>query len=599
MFADDNTIISELPEANQVMLTKSTEWLEWTRTSKAKPSKCRAIAFKRFDLRAKNPGKYKKLQDKQYSAYDPLLEISGRAVPCMWHEEFVMKYLGRLFQADLNDDQIRALIIKKFEQLMTAVDKSLLTGMMKVWIYDHAVASKMSWVLMIHDLPPSWVEFNLQRTTTRMLKKWTHLAQPANVNIFFRSKEHYGLHLKHMTEFSKRLQVMRQHLIKHSSDERIVTIYNAKRAHHANDKKDLRAAWRSTIALENAESAVTTQQIVGNINVGRQGLGFGKRASAHVDNDPRREHRKLVLGQVEAEAEIKRFAEEADHVVQGSWQKWEEAQAADTSWHRLLYQMSPDLVTFWMNSTMDTCPTPANLERWKLVNLGQCNLCGNRSGNLQHILNVCGKALSDGRFTWRHDSVLSIVQQIAQIAVNRGQAIARKGGRKLNEAIRFVKAGETQTARTKLVTRPTTMLEKATDWQLKFDLNYDENGTKRGTFFPETVLVTGKLPDGIIWSESTKIIYLLELSCSWEERHVEAHCRKMKRYADIESQLTVLTWTVHHLPFEIGSRGYNSPTVNVMLKSLGLNSAERKSARNRMAETALLCSYMIYIRQSG
>ena len=205
---------------------------------------------------------------------------------------------------------------------------------------------------------------------------------------------------------------------------------------------------------------------------------------------------------------------------------------------------------------------------------------------------------SDGRFTWRHDSVLSIVQQIAQIAVNRGQAIARKGGRKPNEAIQFVKAGETQTARTKLVTRPTTMLEKATDWQLKFDLNYDENGTKRGTFFPETVLVTGKLPDGIIWSESTKIIYLLELSCSWEERHVEAHCRKMKRYADVESQLTVLTWTVHHLPFEIGSRGYNSPSVNVMLKSLGLNSAERKSARNRMAETALLCSYMIYIRRS-
>jgi hypothetical protein len=80
--------------------------------------------------------------------------------------------------------------------------------------------------------------------------------------------------------------------------------------------------------------------------------------------------------------------------------------------------------------------------------------------------------------------------------------MARKGGRKPNEAIQFVKAGETQTAQTKLVTRPTTMLEKATDWQLKFDLSYDENGTKRGTFFPETVLVTGKFPDGIIWSES-------------------------------------------------------------------------------------------------
>ena len=119
-----------------------------------------------------------------------------------------------------------------------------------------------------------------------------------------------------------------------------------------------------------------------------------------------------------------------------------------------------------------------------------------------------------------------------------------------------------------------------------------KNGTEHGTFFLETMLVSRKLPDGIIWFESTQIIYLLELSCSWQERHVDAHCRKMKRYADIESQLTAPTWTVHHLPFNIGSRAGLQPTVNVMLKSLGLNSsAERKSARNRMAKTEPYCAF--------
>ena len=45
-------------------------------------------------------------------------------------------------------------------------------------------------------------------------------------------------------------------------------------------------------------------------------------------------------------------------------------------------------------------------------------------------------------------------QTAAERLVNRGQALARKGGRRPNEAIPFVKAGETQTARTKLAMRP-------------------------------------------------------------------------------------------------------------------------------------------------
>ena len=161
-----------------MILSKSAKWLKWSRTLKGKPTKCRAIAFCRF---LKKHSKYQKLQNKQYSAYDPQLELGGEPVPCMWTEEFLFKYLGRLMQADLNDDVIRKTIVEKFERLMKLLDETKITGMMKVWIYEHKVAAMMSWVLMIHDLPPSWVEFHLQRTATRMLKKWTGLARPANV----------------------------------------------------------------------------------------------------------------------------------------------------------------------------------------------------------------------------------------------------------------------------------------------------------------------------------------------------------------------------------------------------------------------------------
>lgn len=595
LFADDDSAITEEPAANQVILSKSAKWLKWSRTLKGKPTKCRAIAFCRF---LKKHSKYQKLQNKQYSAYDPQLELGGEPVPCMWTEEFLFKYLGRLMQADLNDDVIRKTIVEKFERLMKLLDETKITGMMKVWVYEHKVAAMMSWVLMIHDLPPSWVEFHLQRTATRMLKKWTGLARPANVNIFFRSKEHFGLHLKHMSEFTKRLQVLRSHILKYSNDNRVRKVYEMNLTRHSSEMASPQqgATWRPTLALERAEAAVHTQQIVGAANLGHQGLGYGK-AKLSCTNS-RQEHRKKVCNQVEADAETKRFAEEADHAVQGCWQKWSQAEAADTSWKRLLYQMSPDIVRFWLNATMDTCPTPANLERWKLKSLGQCDLCGNRSGNLQHILNVCSKSLIEGRYTWRHDSVLNVVQEFVQIAVNRGKAIAKKGGRPQEAAIKFVKAGQAAPAKKRAPTRPDTMLEQTDDWETKFDLNYDENGIKRGSFFPESVLATGQLPDGIIWSMSKRIIYLLELSCSWEERHVDAHIRKKRRYENISATLQRDKWTVHNLPFEVGSRGYLSSSVNFMFKQLGLSSAERKQARTRIAETSLLCSYMIYLRRS-
>jgi len=62
------------------------------------------------------------------------------------------------------------------ESWMALVDGTKLTGMMKVWVYQHMVASKMLWGLMIHDIPPSWVDENIQPLVDRMLKKWTGLA---------------------------------------------------------------------------------------------------------------------------------------------------------------------------------------------------------------------------------------------------------------------------------------------------------------------------------------------------------------------------------------------------------------------------------------
>jgi hypothetical protein len=574
------------------MLTKVQAWLSWTQSMRPKPTKCRAVAFRRFEAGSTAP----RLQSTQYSAYDPELAIGGQPIPCLWDKEFVFKFLGWWFQADLGDDQVRAKIEQKFSDLLKAIDGTLLNGMCKLWLYEHLAVTKMSWVLMVHDLPLSWVDSHIAAPAARSLKKWSQLAYPANCNIFFRAKEHFGLHLTHMSEFFKKLQAVRHHLLKHSADDVVRACYAEKEARHANESDGLRSRWRATKALTKAEAAVSFSDMVGPIQIGRHGIGFGRPAA---EGDPRRDHRRRVTAQMEADAECVRFAEEADHTVQGSWQKWADMEQQDVSWRRLAFSMSSGMAKFLLNATQDTCATPANLQRWQQIQLGRCKLCDVPGGCLQHILNCCVVALEEGRFLWRHDSVLLVLEQTVRIAIKRASAVFRRGGReRASNTVRFVKAGEAPPARRqpKAEHRRETMLELADDWQCQFDLQYDSaTGQKRHLLFPPDILATAQLPDGIIWSVRTRRIIILELTCPWEERSVEAHVAKVAKYNQLQLDLEMADWKVQRLTFEVGSRGYLSQTVGSMLAALGLSRAEIKSARGRLSDTALLCSYVIYL----
>ena len=326
---------------------------------------------------------------------------------------------------------------------------------------------------------------------------------------------------------------------------------------------ELRARWRPTKALANAEAAVTVQKIMGKPQLGLHGLGFDQQRSEKPD--PRHSHRQRVLAQLEVDAETKRFAEEADHTVQGSWQKWQNLQAQDTSWNRMLYKLSPATMRFLLNASMDTCPSPANLKRWQLSTSGKCPLC-TQHGTLAHLLNSC-KASFD-RYLWRHDSVLQVVAQFVRIAVNRAIAMNKQGGRPAQQ-VQFVRAGEA--VRKKATSRrPETVLEDARDWQVVFDLKYDDAGVKRPTFFPAEVFATSQIPDGVIWSPNKKIVIILELGVPWEENVVASHVRKQARYDQLQAGLQLRGWRVVRLEFEVGSRGYLSTTVSTLWKALGL-----------------------------
>ena len=81
----------------------------------------------------------------------------------------------------------------------------------------------------------------------------------------------------------------------------------------------------------------------------------------------------------------------------------------DTSWKKLLYVWTPELLSFHFSAVHDHLPSPANLKLWGKTNLGSCQLCHHSSCTLFHILNGCSYSLQSGQYNWHHDQTLKTI----------------------------------------------------------------------------------------------------------------------------------------------------------------------------------------------
>ena len=83
--------------------------------------------------------------------------------------------------------------------LFQAVDESGLNGVMKCWIYNNLLTSKLSWDLMIYNLPVSFVK-DLEAICTRYLKKWLGVTRYITVSVLYRKRDYFGLNLKRLSD---------------------------------------------------------------------------------------------------------------------------------------------------------------------------------------------------------------------------------------------------------------------------------------------------------------------------------------------------------------------------------------------------------------
>ena len=589
-FADDISITSSTPQLAQQSIDVIVKFLEWYHLQ-ANPKKCITMAMKKFDARNEHEVEFERHGETVYCPYNPNLTIAGTKLrfivdvaadtSSLQYDHF--KELGRFISVDLKEDKIKTEIRRRLNADMDAIDGCGLPGPCKLFLYEHFAVRRLSWVFLVHDLN-LWFSKELEKRIMMRLKTWAGLYRGSDTGTLFRRREHLGLQLTSIVDHFERMQLVKCCLLANSKDSNVSTIYEAKRERQAGFSK----RWSATQELSHLEPEVD-RDIRFPAHTGRAGLGFG----LHIADPTVAEYRSKVTETFAKECEADRVRHASCLARQGVWTKWN-VRPFDLSWENLIYGPGPRVIAFVLNAQINSVCTPDMLKLWGYIDFATCALCGGKQCTLHHLLVNCPFALNQGRYTWRHDSVLQDIERALQNLIPTFNAktptifaeVAKKDFKSC-----FVRAGQRKKPLNKSQERRC-LLDFANDWKLQVDFK------DRKLVFPPAICSTDLRPDAVIWSALSRTVILLELTCCAEEGIEGAQIRKEARYAELLKQIEEQKWTVTLLTLEIGARGLVGSRTFRSFVVLGFSVRSANTLCKSLSDIASRCSYGIYLAHS-
>nr|XP_034331688.1 uncharacterized protein LOC117690947 [Crassostrea gigas] len=447
-----------------------------------------------------------------------------------------VKCLGKYFDDTLRDTKNTTNTVEQLQQWMDAIDKSGLPGKYKTWIYQHGVLPRILWPLQVYDVPMSRVEAT-ERLTTKFLRRWLAIPQCFN-----------------------------------SKDEKV---------RGARVNLEAGRKWSVQDTFREAELRLKQADIVGNVAVGR--LGLGTITSTRWGTAGKGVQRKLVQKEVRVMEEDSRMVKAVGMKKQGSLVNSEAVRQRKVTWNDI-WSMEPNRLQFLLRSVYDVLPSPTNLAVWGLSDDLNCKLCG-KQANLEHILSSGSVALSEGRYTWRHDQILSVLADSLEKARKRPPPKDKR-----LKFINCVRAGEREKIGSTGDGRG--LLGTAGDWQMRADL-------KTRMQFPTEVASTNKRPDIAIWSLASRQVIVVELTVPWEERMEDAYERKMGKYQVLVADCQERGWRVWCFPVEVGTLGFVGQSLLRALRVIGVIGLERRQLIERLSREAEISSLWLWRRREG
>ena len=212
------------------------------------------------------------------------------------------------------------------------------------------------------------------------------------------------------------------------------------------------STWKVEDAVLSCENDIKINQVCGNSHHNRQGLGY-----ITTPKVPWHKSSKYYW----------RYISEYHKSIDDTYAFFKAVQLQvqqDFSWGSSM-AMPANLISFCLASTYDTLPSPANLKRWRITTETMCTLCSKDVCTTAHILGACKVSLQQGRYTFRHDTVVhEVIEVLKTFILNIKDTVPISP----RSSIKFVRKG-TKLPRKR--TLPVGILRHASDWFLLADLN--------------------------------------------------------------------------------------------------------------------------------
>ena len=420
-----------------------------------------------------------------------------------------------------------------FREKLENIDQTMVRNEYKLWIYQNYFLNSHRFLLTIHDITQTDLKV-LDRFTDKYLKKWAGVPQ-CTTNALFHLRT--GLDIKSISQLYEVCHCMSHARTRLQGDDQVNHVLTSK---VNRESTQVRKRSITVVAERDFESAMRMNTVGGDRPM------FGE-----FWEQEEQEFLKSIKDHVKIDTVIRSEEEMSEHVKtltkQGDFLQIGLAERGDVIWKSFIYNMKKGTLKFYLNSVSNTLPTGNNLLQWGKATSDRCKLCQNRETTC-HVLNGCKVALDQGKYTWRHDSILQYVAD------------------SLDES--------------------------------KYSFYVDIPGKQHsnGGTMPTELLITALRPDITILDKKNKTFAIFELTCPLEPNLKKRHTEKSNKYAHFLTDITTVKPTLEC--FEIGSRGYLSPDNHSRLKALHAYckpGIKMKKFKENISAISIYTSYAIYL----
>ena len=172
----------------------------------------------------------------------------------------------------------------------------------------------------------------------------------------------------------------------------------------------------------------------------------------------------MVINEIQMNEDSRRVQKAVQQPQQGQWTNWDNALQKPLTWNST-WHMAPLRISFLIRSMYDLLPSNENLVRWGKKEDPTCPLCNGRQIT-EHVLSSCKVALSQGRYTWRHNQVLQ--ELAAAISMAKGHSTQPQA-----DAVMFTTDGGAKSwhgTAVKSTNQRKCLLDGCDDWEVSVDL---------------------------------------------------------------------------------------------------------------------------------